>query len=377
MTLPVSKTLKIVLISITILSIVWIFLFPQPIKIGVIISTDTAVGSEENLALKFFKDQFQKIGTRRVEFLVENPSLKKKDIENAFQELQKEKVCAIIGGSVSYSGRILSELAESSKIPVLTLSVTTSILDKKKDNLYKFMLSTEIRGKYLSKYLEKNKFKNLVVVSSNFNSEFSDTYIKSIEKYFKGNILKIPIGKLELEKDKTLNIIRTFKPDAFFLLLQSNDLVKFILETKDSFTNQTFISSLWALDIALANLESDILKNLIFISEYKNTGDFSRDPLIKKFEDLYGFKSSFATFNTLNVMKILFSAIKEVGADRENLIDYLNQPRRYLSNGEEIYLNEYGDAFKDWVYFFKYKNGNFELIDKIDVKEIWKGDLYK
>lgn len=364
--------LTLVLVSIVILSIIFIFPYMFPIKIGVIISTDTVLGSEENLALRFFKDEFQKLGNRKVEFIIENPHLEKEDIEEAFQRLEKERVCAIIGGSVSYSGKILSELAKDSKIPVLTLSVTTSLLDRKKDDLYRFMLSTSIRGKALSRFLEKNKIKNLVIVSSDFNEEFSATYVDSIEKNFEGNILKLRIGELETErKTEILNLLKDFNPDAFFLMLQSNDLIRFLLRFKGYFKDRMFISSLWALDMALMNLENDLLNGVIFPSEYEITGDFSKDPLIRELEKLYGFKFSLATFNTLSVMRILFSLLKEDGADSEKLIDSLNEPREYyLSNDEKIYLNEYGDAFKDWFYFIRYRDKNFYLVDKMNVKDL-------
>ena len=338
----------------------------RPIKIGVVISTDTALGNEENLAVRFYKEKNPRIGLRPVHYIIHNPSIKKKDVVKAYRDLENAGVSVIIGGAISQTGIVLAEEAARSGIPTFGLSASTHLLSQKKDNFYRVVTSTEFLGPLLADYLQQQEISRVATITSLENRAYADPLADAFQHTFKGESITIPFESTP----ETFERLFAWNPETIFSILPTASLIQVIKEVRLRKVDILIISSPWGVKQLLSLFSGPQLNGIraiyytgkeIIAPEYQ--------ALITAFEQQYDILSSFASVHTFSVLNMIYQAVTEVGTNRDKINTYFEHPRIYELGYGNIFLDAFGDAINQYYYIHEIRDGKFVLAETLKVQQ--------
>lgn len=361
----IYKRTVIVLIGLIIFCFLSVYLYlTRPVKIGVIISTQTSLGYEQNNAIRFYRDRFTRIGFRPVKYYIYNPALNQEEISNAYRQLEKQGVSAIIGGAISAEGMALAKEAKRTGIPTLAFTVSSDQLSNQKDSFYKFYLSTKYVGKYAAKYLQQPNVKKLAIFTDIPNKSYSEPFAKSIKDNFKGDVLLIPW-------DSSPGIwkrYRNFNPDYSVMILPAHSMIEVIRRSKAIYKDMPFIIAQWDYEKLHSNYYSPLIEGLKAFTV--NPGkSLKYKELISEYEKKYQLHAHFGSEYVFSTLDILYKVIKNVGSSSKSINSYLSKPRVYDFAYGKVFLNEYGDVFPQKIYVKQIEGNKIEIRKEISVNE--------
>jgi len=357
--------LVILLICLITCFLVLIFRFLTPVKIGVILSVDTATGYEENLAIHFWRNKFPRIGLRPVLLVVETPKLGENEFKESYERLVKKGVSVIVGGALSVEGVILAKLSERYDVPTFGITTATTLLNGRKDNYYRLMTPADIEAIYTSIYLSELGIKRLLIIVSKYNKEFSQTYADHLKERMGTCDIVFSRNELVLKK------LASFKPDGVFMILPSAQVSILSKIIRNFDEGIKLFSSPWGRTLTFKDLWTPSLNGLEYITI--DTPNFIKyGDLAKEFEKTYSIPAGIGTGYAFSTMGIVYEAIEKVGTERKKLIEYFNTPRIYDTTYGKVYMDEYGDPVMDSLYILRIENGEVVQIGRRLVDEFYK-----
>ena len=358
---------KIFISLVVLLLLACVFWFvTRPIKIGVVISTETVIGNEQNLAVRFYKEQYPRIGLRPVHYLIHNPPIKKEDIVKAYRDIEEAGVSVIIGGAISQIGIVLAEEAARSGIPTVGITTSTHLLSRKKDHFYRVVTSTELVGQFLADYLHRQKIARVALITSLENTAYVDPLADSFQQAFNGESLKIPF----VSASETFEQMFAWNPEAVFTILPTTALIQVVKEVKLRKADILIMSSPWGVEHLLSMFSGPELNGIrtiyytgreTVVPEYKD--------LITAFEQRYDIRATYASAFTYSALNMIYHIVNEVGTDRSKINTYLEQPRLYDLGYGNVYLDAFGDAIVQYYYIYEIRDRQLVLTETLKVQQ--------
>lgn len=344
---------KVLAVSIfaSIIIVLFFILYMRPIKIGILLTTDTTFGSEENMALRFYSNKRPVLGMRPIKYLFKNPKLDDNEIVKSYRELEEDGVSVIIGGSISRTGALLAQESKRSAIPTFGITTSSEIFSGKKDSYYRIVPASKIQASAIIPFLESKNIKRLAIITSTSNREYSESYSKALKEKFNGSILVVPFDSFHKNPDGILN----WKPHSVFCILNASNFIQAIKAVKKSNRSIIIIGSAWS--SALISIFSGPLLDDVILTSQRGPVLPEYQNLIKEFENLYHFNSSFASINAISILNIALQGLREAGPGIKNLNRYFEGPRIYEIGYGLVYIDEYGDAIVPNYYAYKILNG--------------------
>jgi ABC-type branched-subunit amino acid transport system substrate-binding protein len=317
----------------------------QPIRIGVILSSETVTGNEAFLFIRYYQGTHPKIGLRPVEFLLENVALEEDQIRNAYRKLEAQGVSAIIGGDLSKDATWIAEESSKTGIPTFGILASSTSLSNKTDGFFRLNPTSTSQASAAAFYYTQEGVERLVLLTSPDNSVYVEPFVDSIAANFDGEILRIPFDpNADIEQQ-----ISDADPDGIFMILPPEEFLE-VIETVKMFQPQAVVgSSSWGSDALLSTYTGPVLEGVLFFSLDKTIYGENYKAELAAFKKLYHLEASKASEYTVSVLNILYQAIREVGSSREALREYFETPRLYDTSYGEVMMDEYGDVSTDRI----------------------------
>ena len=362
-----KKKLVYFSLSITlIIAISLIVLFiTRPYKVGVILSLDSSIGYEENIAIQFYNDEFPRIGLRKVNLIVENPSLNPEEITNSFHRLKDEKVSVIIGGAISFEGVLISKLAAEHGIPVISPSTSSSLVTGLEDNFYRISATNYIQGKYAAKYLNESGSHKVVLLLSTQNRSYSEPLADAFIKELDGEGIKIFNDPLNPDP----SIVIEHDPDYIFFILPANETISYINIFRDQLPETGLMTTTWGYQQLLSVFSGKLLNNMIvtttndkeMLEPYKSYSD--------EISEVYTLQTSFASGLGLTAIIKLYDALKVAGDNPTSIIDYMNRDKYLNGPYGKIFMNRFGDSYPEKYFIFEIQNDKLIIESTYPIEE--------
>jgi len=356
-----KKNIGFILIITIIFSVLLFMWITRPIKIGVMISSDSSLGNEEYLFVRYYNEINPTIGFRPVELLIKDAKLESSETEAVYQELIDEGASIIVGGVISNEGLILANLAEKLSIPTFGITSSSSLLSNKNDNFYRLVGTNENQAKLVADLYAQNKYMNLLILTSEDNQSYSDPMVKVINQNFSGTVLEVVYNS---EIDFEI-LIDKHNIDSIFCILDGSDVIEVVNRIRYSHPDVKIGSSSWGSSDIISLFSSDLFNKVWLFSNSLSTNNVEKEAIIKSFEEKYGVISSKGSHYALAVMDAIYKGIAEVGDSKSKLISYFNKPREYETIYGNVELNEFGDSSLNLVLVLMYDNGEIvEITNK-------------
>jgi ABC-type branched-subunit amino acid transport system substrate-binding protein len=352
----------IIVLGVILITLVFSVLL-RPIRVGVVLSTDTTIGNEENLAIRYYVRKNTRIGWRPVRLLIRNPSLDANEVAAAYQDLEQKHVSLIIGGAISQTGVILAQEAARSRIPTFGITPASDYISHKDDSFYRIIMSTQIMGTLVANFLHTQGATRVTVLTSVENAAYADPYAQAINEGFNGQTTIIPYHR----DPNTLAAVVESDPQVIFNLMPASDLVQIIKFAKETKLSASLMSAPWGAEV-LAYFSGSLIDGLKTVSPVGRLSP-EGDALTLAFERQYARQSTFASVLAFSLMDILYQALHEVGSRPTSLQQYFRTPRDYPSINGTIHMDAYGDAIQSQYYVYEMHGNETELIHILKVPE--------
>ena len=339
-------------------------LLSQRIRVGIIVSTDTPMGYEVNLAAKFYRDRFPTIDGRPVEYIILNPKLDDAEIEAAYKKLIELKVSFIAGGMISREGLILRALAEKYSTPTFGITTSSELLAGKKDSFYMMLENTVLEGKVAAEYLMKQGYKKLLIFTSVKNKAFALPLAESIRKQFTGDAAIIPYENTKATWEQA----DTFGADCVYLALSANQMAEVIANLEESQPRIPIVLSSWDFEILTKTYYNPSMEGIRVVTIYSIHKTRFQD-LLTEFALKYKVMPGFAVNYFFAVMELFRDTVRKVGSDPAALNMELSRPGLHSDYFGNIYLDEFGDSIPEFNFIYEITNGELKLIDKIRIDD--------
>ncbi len=338
--------------------------FTRPVTIGVVLSTETTLGNEENMAVRFYRTKHPRIGWRPVHYLIRNPKLDEMEIIEAYRELERADVAAILGGSISRTGMIIAKEAQRSGIPTFGITSSTHSLSDRKDNFYRVVTSTRFIGSNLATHFKKKRISRVAILTSVENKAYADPLAHMFQNAFEGESIKIPFQSAET----AFKTMWDWNPEVVVSILPETGLIRIIKEVKATKPEVRIVSTEWGFDKVVSMFSGPILNG---VRSYTRRGKIARgyQGIVHDFERKYELRATFGTVNSFSCLSLIYRGIEEVGSDRDRLRAWLEQPRLFDMGYGKIFINEFGDSIMQYHNIREIADDRLMLIEKVRVRE--------
>jgi ABC-type branched-subunit amino acid transport system substrate-binding protein len=359
-----TKTVFFILFTTLILIFALIlFLFRRPYKIGVIISTESSIGSEQNLAIRYIAGKYTSIGTHPLVFIIKNPHSDQASIRKACSSIKKRGVSAVIGGSLSSEGVIIHEEFAETGIPYWGLTTSTGLLSKMDDNFFRITIPADLMGEYYGHYMNSRAYKKILFVKSENNRDYSNSLSRGFRKSFKGQFKSHFFRELDLKRENFSG-----EYDAIFTVLPASSLMQLLKSLKMQKSHSVLYTTDWGFDELLSLYSGPLIEGTTTLTrrgtmnpEYESlVNDFARD---NRVNPTYSSVISFVIAN------IVVRGIQNAGPDHDKLLEYFKNKRHFNSGYGECSLDTFGDPEYSFLRVKQIKGGEPVLTGSIIMKD--------
>lgn len=164
---------------------------PEPIKVGVLLPLTGGVAGYGQMALegmKLARAMEPKAMGRPIEFfIVDNKGDTTESTNGATRLIQKEKVAAILGPATSSPSMTAGDIAEMSKVPMISPTATNPMVTQGKQYVFRVCFLDSVQGNAAAQYLYNvlGKKKAAVLI------DVSQDYAVGLAGYFMGGYRKL------------------------------------------------------------------------------------------------------------------------------------------------------------------------------------------
>lgn len=337
----------------------------RPIKIGILFSLDSSIGNEEFLASQYYVRENPRIGIRKVKLFIETPQLNKEAIEKSFLNLKSKGVKAIVGCALSHEGVIVAPLAEKYKIPVISPTVSTTLLSDKDDYFFRFIMTTNEQGKSPGYYLNSINSAKTAILISEQNRAYSEKVADAFISTYKGEAIKL----FNTEGNNKYKMLLEFNPDFIFFILPSNEVVAYLNFLRSELPDSSLMTSSWGYQQLLSVYSGPQLNGIIVQTMTDRVMTSYFKDKANRFRSIYKLSPSYIFGYTISAMDQLYAAIESNGSSRSGINKYLSIPHYYDSPFGRSYMNKTGDSISQFYYIFEISDDSLILKKKFEIQD--------
>ena len=342
-----------------------LWFFSRPILIGVVVPITTSLGNEENLFMRYYQDRHAKIGLRPVRFIITNPSATEAEVKSAYQRLDAQEVSVIVGGVLSQDGAWLVDAAATAGIPTFGITASSASLSGKKDSFFRLVSTNASQAMAVGQYYQKKGLKRLAVVTSVENIAYVDPFLKVIKENFNGETVRIPFNSVAEVSQR----ITDARPDGVFTILAAKDVIQAIRIARDLRPDILIGSSSWGSVEILSLYSGSLLDGVQFFTLGMEVQGEAYKAEIADFEGKYHMKATNGSHYSASILRLIYEAIRKVGASREAIRKYFQVPREYDTSYGTMAIDEYGDGMTDRITILQTVNGVMSTNETIELKQ--------
>lgn len=313
----------------------------RPYKIGIVLSTESSIGNEENLAARFYSEQLKSVKGHRLKFIIKTPPLIEKDIRTACSELIKADVSLVIGGSLSSEGVIIYDELRETDIPFWGVTTSTDQLSDRDDNFFRLTIPSDKIGENYGHFLNSQKHKKVLFIKSPKNPSYTESFAKAFGRTF----------NRESESIFYSQDIYTYsfgEYDAVMCVVPASSLMQILKAIHSQKASPAIYSSDWGFDEILSLFAGPLIDGVTSLTRRNSLQDKYR-PLVKKFEAENIVTPTYGSVTVFAVFDLVVEALTAVGDRKETLLSYFKEERRYDSGYGTCILNKYGDPEYDYL----------------------------
>ncbi|RXJ69726.1 hypothetical protein CRV08_03200 [Halarcobacter ebronensis] len=313
-----------------------------------------------------FEDSDYKIGNTKLRLLVKDDMQNESQAKKIINFFKEEKISLVVGNTTSSMVKVSLEETKNSDIVFISPSASSSTFSEIDDNFLRVqMAQSQKKFEILLKYLIKNNLTDIYAIYDLKNKDYSDSYIKNMQKSLFSNLGKSYLATSTFDEsfEEILNKIKALKKvDALLIVAGSLDSSKLIQYLRINGIKQKIITSAWAQTTEFITEGGKNIEGTIFLSSYDEN---SKGERYLDFVNKYKKK-----FNTI---PNIFSAqgyetgliILEVLRKNKNIKEFKNELlkiKKFQGLQGYILFDEFGDVNKE-PYLTQVKNGNFVKIE--------------
>ncbi len=325
------------------------------LKIGIITNFSGPNGGTGISLISSIDKTLKEYGFSNYEFIIANDSWSSEKIDSAISEVLSDKPDILILGTTSTALLQVFDRLEELKIPVISLSSTTTKITKLDDNIFSFALNLKDEQKQIAEEFNRNHWEKAFVIIETSNYKYTFPAFDYFKKFYKGKIeevFKFKSGDLNINEFKQVIESKGANFDSvYFLVGYSFEAGIMVQIIKNYYNDLPMMITPWAAE----NLEifaGKRLKNVIIAHYY----DIYNDKFLKNYINKY--KRIFNTMPTiLSLLGREASCLINDVYKRYHSID-VKYFKKHLNeeNGINYSFDRYGDSRRK-LYFIKiYKN---------------------
>ncbi len=340
----------------------------KPIKVGVefnLTGDYSYMGISENKILHFLLANYFK--DLNVQIKVVDDKSTVQGVKNAIDTLDKWGAQVIIGGAISKVGVPASIETTKRKIPFLGTTSTSAELYDKKDYYFTTDYSNNIISLATGIMLNKEKTKSLLIVCTNANKSYSMGLANKIKTFVPSYKILTVESRQEFDAKKARNIILNNNIDSVLFTTDSRTTAIIVQKLKDAFPKLKIFGTGWNSDNNLIKFGGTSVEGFESVSTYPKIANSKMRDIEDKYLDTYNESISDFFVFVYNDLVMLQSAVKNGYKDRNGFYQYLSVPREYAGVDGKFYINEFGDAQRNYVYLLYVQNEKWKQ-EKLTIK---------
>jgi len=304
--------------------------------------------------------------------LVDTKSDKVESANAVSRLIEKEKVVAILGETISSNTIAGSDHAERRKIPMVSPTATNPIVTQGKKYVFRVCFIDTEQGLVGAKMAQDR----LGAKTAALIYDISQDYCVGLANFFKKEFTKAG-GKIPVEikfrtgdRDFTpqLSLIKETKPDVIYAPIYYTELALIARQAREMGLNVPIVAGDGAQAPELIELGGKAVENIFFSAHFHE--DMVNTERGKKYLELYK-KETGKELDSFGAMGadayfILLDAIERAGAtDPQKIREALVATKNFEGVSGKISIKEDGNAVKAIV-INKVKNGNFVYVTTIN-----------
>lgn len=333
---------------------------PRPIRIGVSISQDTSLGFEAARAIRFYVERNPVVAGRPVELVIETPTLEEADQRRAYRAVAERGARVVLAACVSSTAAWCAEEADATGVPCFSVSASTAALTGRRDRFFRIVVDTAACGHQAGEQLAR-EHRRLVVLTGTTNRAYTEALGAAVEAGFSGDCLRLSLG----DEAEALGRMRAFQPDAVFLAVPPDVLVRLARTLRTELPDLSVTSSDWGL-FALALYDPINLEGVSFLSQ--NGAPTPRYASLKAgFAEAYEHVPAHTSLYCFSILDVLYAGLEAVGDDPAALTAWLAQPRTYDYAFGRLHIDANGDAIREHFYLYTVREAKLTEVERVPV----------
>jgi branched-chain amino acid transport system substrate-binding protein len=348
----------------------------DPINIGAYLPMTggvAAFGQSCWSAIEIAKKMEPEVLGRPVELKLADTKSDKVESANAVSRLiEKDKVVALLGETISGNTIAAADFAERSKLPMITPTATNPLVNQKKKFVFRVCFIDTDQGLIGAKMaMDTLKAKNAAIIY-----DVAQDYCVGLANFFKKEFLRLG-GTVSSEtmfksgdRDFTpqLSRIKAANPDVIYAPIYYTELALLARQAREMGLNKPILSSDGAQAPELIELGGPAVENIFFSAHFHE--DMVNTDRGKKFIELYT-KETKKELDSWGAMGadayfVLLDAIRRAGStDGTKIREALVQTKDFEGVSGKISLKEDGNAIKEIV-INQVKGGKFVYVKTIN-----------
>lgn len=330
----------------------------RPIRIGLSLSLDTALGNEGTIAVRHWLSENPSIGWRPVELLVENPSLEAEAQRAAYRRLESQGVSVILGSAISQTGLVQAEEAARSEVPCFGISASTAALSGRADGFSRIVVGTDEAGEAAAELLRRD-YERVAILTGASNRAYTEATGAAMAESLAG---KGAAFSLAME-EAALEAVVAYRPQALFLIVNPSDLLRLVKRVRGLGLALPIYSSDWGL-LALPIYSPENFEGVRFFSQ-NGIPVPSYAARLAALQERYDHEPAHTAAYVLSILDIVRRGIEEVGTDPRDLRRWLAEPRTYDYAYGRVHVDAHGDAQRESWYLYQVRDGVLQLEETI------------
>ncbi|MDA3960290.1 MAG: ABC transporter substrate-binding protein [Planctomycetota bacterium] len=338
------------LISLVLVLVAWWLWWPRTVVVGVVISSETALGTEANLAVRVYRDLRPDFGDGQVRLEIRQTSRDPDALRQAYREVVDAGAVVVLGGMLSQTAMVLAECAAETGVPCIGVTASTADLSGRRDGFFRTMMDTEQVGRVAAQHLQGAGYKRPLCIAGTANAAYTRAEAGSVARHGDGKI----INEADLEAD--WSEVLAYRPDVIYLAMAPVDGYRFIKAARERCPGVALYGSEWTSSI-VDGVTGPEVEGLLVVTR--------RAPLDPAFDDLaetlsrrHGRSQGIAAAYMWSALELVDSLLDEgAGAGPDRMWQALGHEREVRTNYGMVRLDRNGDAWQRELALYQVQDG--------------------
>ena len=321
---------------------------------------------------QFARDMKPTILGKKVELVLVDDKSDKIEAANAVTRLvEKEKVVAIIGSSISGNTLAGGPIAEKAGVPIVSPTATNPLVTQGKKYIFRVCFIDPFQGEMAAKYayetLKKRKAALIIDKAQDYCVGLADFFEKNFTKLGGQIVAKTYCQTGDKDFTAQMSAIKAKNPDVLYMPNYYTEVALAMKQAKDLGLNIPVISGDGAQDKALLDIGKQYVEGLMFTGHFEK--EAANTPLARQFIPAY--EKKYGKVGTFDVMGadayfVLADAIERAkSTEGAKIRAALASTKNFKGISGTMTIGEDGNAVKSLV-IVQVRNGDFRYVATVE-----------